>query len=76
MNWKNYLSQVLEASSLTQVQLAKELNCGQATVADILGGRTKSPGGDLALASILIGRRHGLFDPLQDPSTVVEVVNA
>lgn len=64
MDWKNYVSDVIKAAGITQVKLATELGCGQATIADILNGKTINPRSNLAFALISFGRRHGLEDPL------------
>ena len=63
------MAEVLRLSEFTQVQLAKELGCGQATITDILHGHTKTPNANVALALILIGRQFGLSDLLQEANS-------
>lgn len=72
MNWKIYIGKVLRKSRMTQVKLAAELGCGQATIVDILSGRTQDPRGNLVLKLILCGRRYGLTDILQEPEKAAE----
>lgn len=42
MDWKKLIAEI-QAQGLTQPQIAERCKCGQATISDLVGGRTGEP---------------------------------
>ena len=53
MDWKKLIAD-LQASGVTQVQMAKKCKCAQTTISDILNGRIEHPRYEIGAALVAI----------------------
>lgn len=49
MDWKEIIEMAMQRNSLTQVQLARRVQCGQTTISDLRNGTTMEPRYSLGL---------------------------
>lgn len=50
MDWKYIIAEIQRRGELTQAQIAKTVECGQATISDLANGSTKQPNYSLGAA--------------------------
>lgn len=62
MQWKDYVAEIIN-KGLSQSQLAKRAGCGQATISDLVSGRTQEPRYSLGVALMRIGKSQGVKTP-------------
>ena len=64
MDWKKLIAD-LQASGVTQVQMAQKCKCAQTTISDILNGRIEHPRYEIgaALVAMLPKRRRSELSP-------------
>jgi predicted XRE-type DNA-binding protein len=59
MDWKKLISQLVE-SGLTQVEIAKSVECGQTTISELFRGETEDPRSSVGLALIALAKKRGI----------------
>ena len=50
MDWKNIIAEIERHGQMTQSQIATAVDCGQATISDLVNGSTKQPSYSLGAA--------------------------
>lgn len=56
MNWKTLISDLI-ASGLTQAQIAERVGCSQATVSELMNGKTETPNFALGTALVALHKK-------------------
>lgn len=74
MTWKTSIAD-LQSSGCTQVQIAQEIGCSQATVSELLAGKIKNPSFPVGQALLAMHKREmRKFSKAQGKTKVSEVV--
>lgn len=63
MDWKNIIAEIQRHGELTQAQIAKTVDCGQATISDLANGSTKQPNYSLGAALLRVLEQVKLATP-------------
>ncbi len=88
MDWKTVITQAQARNGLTQTRLAQQVGCSQASITDLLRGRTREPryslgqrlldlsNGDTQNSKHLTGKPCGTTPTPQAPTTAQETNHA